>query len=359
MKPNPPKRPLQFLRWFCREDYLEEIEGDLTEVYIKQYESSPQKAKWKFIWSVIKYFRPEFLKSLKNHQPNSYDMFKNYLKVTLRVFNREKLYSLINVSGLALGFTCCLMIYLFIKDELSYDKFHQDGEWIYRVQAAYMRQGQWEPYSTNAYRTGELIKANFGEIEQLVMISNDETIFTYKDKNIYESRVAWATDNFFELFNFPLVNGNSAEALKGSNKVVISESIATKYFGDADPMGKIFDVYDGSMQLQVSGVMKDMPHNSHFHFDFLISGETLRRVAPEGLFTNVGWDSQYLYIRVAPGTDPVVMESAFPEFVNNNLDFWKSTNFKLFLQPLRTIHLQSNIGTELEANGSLTKVYTF
>jgi putative ABC transport system permease protein len=360
MKPLPPKRALQFLQWFCREDYLEEIEGDLTEVFQKRYAHSPTDAKWKFRWSVIKYFRPEFIKSFRSsHQPNSITMFKNYLIVALRVFNREKLYSLINVSGLALGFLCCLMIYLFIKDELSYDKFHKDSERIYRLSAAYMRQGQWEPYSTNAWRTAELIKTNFGEVEELVRISSDGNIFVYKDKRVLENRIAWVDDNFFKVFSFPLIKGNPAEALKGTNKVVISESTAAKYFGADEPMGKVFDMGDGAVQLQVSGVMKDMPANSHFHLDMLISGETLRQVAPEGLFTNVGWDSQYVYFKATPGMDPAKMEAAFPDFINKNLDFWKSTNFKLFLQPLLSIHLQSDIGTEFETNGSLIRVYTF
>ena len=286
-------------------------------------------------------------------------MYKNYLKVTLRVFNRERLYSLINVAGLALGFTCCLVIYLFIKDELSYDKFHQDGERIYRVASAYMRQGQWEPYASNSWRTGELIKANFGEVEHLVKMRDDEDLFAYKDKRIYETRVAYVEDNFFQVFSFPLIGGNAEEALKGSNKVVISESAAARYFGTEDPIGKVFDISDGAVQLQVSGVMRDMPPNSHFHFDFLVSNETLKQVAPESLFTEVGWDSQYLYIKTARGVDPARLEVRFPDFVDKNLDHLKSTNFKLFLQPLASIHLQSNIGLELEPNGSSDRVYTF
>ncbi len=105
MKINPPKRPLQFLRWFCREDYLEEIEGDLTEVFIKQLEHSPRKAKWKFAWRVINFFRPEFMKSFKNHQSNAYGMYKSYFKTGLRNLLRNKGYSFINTGGLAAGIT--------------------------------------------------------------------------------------------------------------------------------------------------------------------------------------------------------------------------------------------------------------
>src|SRR5689334_1072839 len=100
MKTNPPKRALQILRWFCREDYVEEIEGDLTELFQKQYPNSPRKAKWKFIWRVLKYFRPEFLKPLKSHQPKSYGMYKSYFKVAMRNLARDRSFTFINVAGL-------------------------------------------------------------------------------------------------------------------------------------------------------------------------------------------------------------------------------------------------------------------
>jgi putative ABC transport system permease protein len=287
-------------------------------------------------------------------------MYKNYLKMTLRVFNRERLYSIINIAGLAVGFSCCLLIYLFIADELSYDKFHRNGDRVYRLSSAYMRQGAWEAYASNAWKTAELVKNNYSEVELLTRISPDgNTLFEYGDKRIVENRFAWVDDTFLDMFNFPLLQGNRAEALKGPNKVVITNSVAAKYFGTEAPLGKVFKLSDYPIEVQVSGVIDDMPSNSHFHFDMLISGETLRQVVDESLFTNVGWDSQYVYIRLAPDGDAARMESTFPEFINKNLDFWKSTTFKMFLQPLESIHLQSNIGNEIETNGSLTRIYTF
>jgi len=358
---NPPHFFLQVFQWYCHPKLRHHIEGDLVEDYNRTLKKTgKKKADLKFIIDVLLLFRPGIIRPASGYRKlNRYGMYKNYFKVTLRIFNREKLYSLINVSGMALAFTCCLMIYLFIRDEISYDKFHADSERIYRVASAYMRQGVWEPYSSNSWRTAELIKTNFGEVEQLVRIMRDDNLFVYGDKRIYENRVAWVDANFFEVFTFPLIDGNPAEALKGTNKVVISESTAVKYFGTTRALGKVFEVADNAFQLEVSGIMPDMPPNSHFHFDFLVSGETLKQVARAELFTHVGWDSQYLYIKTTPGADPAKMDSAFPDFIDKNLDYLKSTNFKLFLQPLQSIHLQSNIGTELEANGSLNRVYTF
>jgi putative ABC transport system permease protein len=319
-----------------------------------------RKADWKFAVDVLLLFRPGIVKKMERYQRvNNYGMYKNYLKVSYRVFNRERMYGLINVSGLAIGFTCCLLIFLFIRDELSYDDFHQDNDQIYRVASAYMRQGKWEPYSSNSWRTAELLQANFGEIKQMVRIRDDDEVFEYEDKKIIERRVAYVDDNFFDVFNFSLVEGNPAEALKGTNKVVISESTATKYFGTETAMGKVFEAGDGAFQLQVSGVMKDMPSNSHFHFDFLIAGETQRQVSPPELFTNVGWDSQYVYIKTEPGVDPTAIETRFPDFINDNLGIFNANNFKLFLQPLSSIHLESNNGLEIEPNGSIKNVYIF
>ncbi len=132
MKINPPKRSLQFLRWFCREDYLEEIEGDLTEVFIKQAETHPRKAKWKFAWSVIKYFRPEFMKSFKS-QPNAYGMYKSYFKIGWRNILKNKIFSFINISGLSLGITCSVLIALWVIDEYRMDAFHEDLDRIYTI----------------------------------------------------------------------------------------------------------------------------------------------------------------------------------------------------------------------------------
>ncbi len=286
-------------------------------------------------------------------------MFKNYVKVAFRVFQKEKSVSLINISGLALAFTCCLIIFLFIKDELSYDDFHNDGERIYRVASAYMRAGKWEPYSSNSWRTGELLKERFAEIEYLVRIRRKEEIVVYQDKRINEGRMATVDDTFFKVFSFPLIQGDPEDALKGTNKVVISESIAVKYFGKEQPMGKMFEINDGEYHLEVSGIIQDMPANSHFHFDFLISGQTARQIAPPAMFTNIGWDSQYLYIKVRDKNAPASMESKFSDFINEHLDFLTDNNFKLFLQPLADIHLKSNNGLEIEQNGNIRHIYIF
>src|ERR1041385_4962701 len=263
MKTLPPRALVKFFRWYCHPRLVNHIEGDLIEVYRKRLvKTSKRRADLKFFIDILLLFRPGIIRPFRTQNLNRYGMYKNYLTMTLRVFNRERLYSLINISGLAVGFSCCLLIYLFIADELSYDRFHENGDRIYRVSAAYMRQGQWEPYASNAWRTADLIKSNYGEVEQITRISPDgNTLFEYGDKRIVENSFAWVDDNFFSMFTFPLVQGNPAEALKGPNKVVISKSVAAKYFGTEAPLGKVFRLSDYPIELQVSGVMNDMPSN--------------------------------------------------------------------------------------------------
>jgi putative ABC transport system permease protein len=167
MNINPPKRPLQFLRWFCREDYLDEIEGDLTEVFIKQAENNPRKAKWKFTWSVLKYLRPEFLKPFKNtFQPDSTDMYKNYFKVALRNLTRHRSFTFINIAGLSLGITCALFIFLIVSYEMSYDRYHTKADRIYRVNNG-------EPGNADTgtpLGLAEVLRSEFPEMEDVGII---------------------------------------------------------------------------------------------------------------------------------------------------------------------------------------------
>lgn len=334
---------------------------ELFEERVK--EKGVRKARWFFAWEVVKLFRPGIMRSMSGHHTlNHYGMLKNHVKTALRLFEREKSYSLINLAGLVLGFTCCLMIFLFIKHELSYDSFHKEGERIYRVASAYMREGRWEPYASNAWKTGELMKAQFPEIEALVRIMPESEVVRYGNEVYRENRVAYVESNFLEVFTFPLLAGNESEALSGANKVVISRSMALKYFDLEVPLGKVLELRDGRLQLKVSGIMEDMPANSHFHFDFLISNTTGKHLFPEAMFTHVGWDSQRVYFKASQGFDLEKMQSAFPDFIDTYLEsggWMTSQNFELFIQPLRDIHLKSNLGTELEANGNIKHIYIF
>ena len=240
MQPRPPKYPLKFLRWFCREDCIEEIEGDLTELFKKQYENSPAKAKWKFTWHVLKYFRPEFIKKFGvNHLANPTAMFRHNLLITYRNFLRYKSTFFINLTGLSTGLACALLIYLWVADELSVDKFHQKDEQLYEVMINFQRPEGIATRENTSARLGESLLREMPEVESAVTINavnnwiTGEGIIAHEDKRI-KAKGIFASKDYFNVFSWHLIQGNKDQVLADRNGVVISESLAKKIFNTTD-----------------------------------------------------------------------------------------------------------------------------
>jgi len=368
---SPPKRPLQFLRWFCREDYLEEIEGDLIEVFGSEVEDSPRKAKWKFFWSVIKYLRPGFIRSFNNsYQTISIGMYKNYFTIAWRTFTRSKGYSFINISGLAIGFSACLLIALYVQHELSYDQFHQKADRIYRVDNELKFGDNHLDLAVTNPLFGETAKAEFPQIEQTTRLRWYGSFLVKKGEiNIREDRVGWADSTLFEVFTLPMVHGNPKTALTEPNTIVITESVARKYFGKTDVLGQVLTI-DNSEHRTITGVIQDVPTNSHFPFtSFLPLVEN--EYAIDG--TWAGSQSWPTYLLLKPGTDA---EALVPELnkmyerhlgpelktiLNKTLDEFESQGdyFRASLTKLTDIHLRSRKSGELHGGGSMQYIYLF
>jgi putative ABC transport system permease protein len=234
---HPPKRPLHFLRWFCREDYLEEIEGDLTEVFEKQFENHPRQAKWKFAWSVIKYFRPAFMKSFKNYyQPNSYSMLQSYFKIGWRNLLKNKGYSFINIGGLAIGMTVAILNGLWLWDELSFNKYFQGYDRIAQVAISGADNGESWVGTTMTYPLGtELITNHHEYFKHVVRTSGDrEYILSTGDKNL-SCQGLYTDEAAPELFTFKMIYG-SRNGLREAHSIMISNSFSKALFGDVDPI---------------------------------------------------------------------------------------------------------------------------
>ena len=211
---NPPKRAVQFLRWFCHEDCLEEIEGDLTEVYNKQYDTSPRKAKWKFSLSVIRYFRPEFIKSFNDApQPNSYDMFKSYFKIGWRNLLSNKSYSHINISGLALGMAVAILIGVWVFDELSYNKSFRNYNRLYNVYHSLTYDGDIYTGSGVPPQLSQELKNNFAEFEDVALTSFQADHGIGYEKASFSKPGLFVEPQFVEMFSLKLLHGTS-NALK-------------------------------------------------------------------------------------------------------------------------------------------------
>ncbi|MGN6493735.1 MAG: ABC transporter permease [Agriterribacter sp.] len=294
-------------------------------------------------------------------------MIKNYLKIAWRNLTKNKIYSLVNIFGLALGMTACFFVFQYVHFESGYDRFNEHAANIYRVPISYSGSFANVPMTAaNHPATGPAMKKDFPEVldfTRMVNISlfmNASTI-SYKEGNtapvtFNEGAIYLADSSFFHIFSYPLIAGNKNTCLAEPRTVVISESSSKKYFGNKNPMGQTL-VLNGDLPLKVSAVMRDVPENSHIKFDMLISFST---TGPEWGNDNWAWPEFYNYVLLAPGTDVKKLEAKFPAFIEKHLgEIMKTLNFKSYfhLQPVTDIHLKSNYLKEAEANGSEKEVY--
>lgn len=343
MKVFPPKRSLQFLRWFCREDYLEEIEGDLTEVFIKQVEINPHQAKWKFTWSVIKYFRPLFIKSFKNlYQPNTYSMFKSYFSISLRHLVKNKMFAFINVFSLAIGLAACVVIYLFVSDERSFDTFHSKKENIYRLDEVQKFTGTNEQkVALSMPGMAPAMKRDFPEVQSYVRFwQRGKQLITKEDTKQLIENVMVVDSTFFDVFDFPVVQGNISTCLNRPLTILLTESTALKFFKSTSEALNNTVSWDGR-DYQVTGILKDVPENSHIQFDALLSMVTYTSGENN---VDDAWGGNWMttYLLLEPGVDIKSLEEKFPAFLTRYMDDPQiTTTYKLFLQPLTEVHLAS------------------
>ena len=287
-------------------------------------------------------------------------MLGNYLKITLRNMKRYKAYSLINIAGLAVGIACTIFIFLWVKDELSFDRFHENADRIYRVVSSTSDDGS--PTNANgSFGVGPALKKDFSEVIETVRIrkmgQSVKRYVGFKDKKFYESRFFFAEPTIFTVFNFPLVKGDSTTSLNDPNSIVLTEEMAKKYFGNEDPIGKIIeaDPYnDGNLMLfRITGIAKNVPSNSHFHFDFLASYSSLK----DDTDNFSGFYQHFTYVLLNSKSSVESLENKLLGFLHRN---WKKDPwYTISLQPLLDIRLHSRLRSEIEPTGNILYVYLF
>lgn len=367
MSTPPPKKALRFLRWFCREDYLDEIEGDLIEIFEEQVTENPRQANRMFAWQVLHYFRPDYLKFFQSHDPLiHHGMLKNHLISAWRNILKRKEFSLLNLSGLAIGMAACILILQYVTHEKSYDSFHPDASQLYRLTLGMTEGGESDLAirATNHPAAGPSIKADYPQVEayarlvELTIFSGASVISyereTGKTISYYEEDVYMADPSVLTIFDYPLVEGDKYSALEESNSVVISESLARRYFGAEDPMGKSLTV-NGGWFVTVTGVLKDLPENTHLDITALFSSSNFS----DGLNSAWIWPEFYTYVKLRPGTDVNVLEAQLDGFAEKYLgEVMENLGIveKMFLQPVTDIHLAGNLLKEAEENGSYKTV---
>lgn len=280
-------------------------------------------------------------------------MIKNFIKITLRNIVRHKGYSFINITGLAVGMACCLLITLWVLDELSYDRFHENAPYLYRVEENQHYSGRLFHVNVTPHPIAPAMKEEFPEIRDASRyVRADGRLFRYGEKSFYENSVRAVDPSFLDMFTYPLVNGNKESALNAPDSILISQDIAVKYFGSEDPLGKIINI-DNKYDFKVTGVLKNVPHNSVLQFEALIPYEFLRKIGR----TNEQWGSNSI------GTFVQLQKEATMEQVNGKiLDYIRTrapdSKTDLVLMPLVDIHLHQWFGY-IKTMGVVQYVYIF
>lgn len=300
-------------------------------------------------------------------------MIKNYLKVAWRNLKKNKIFSFINVFGLAIGLTCCMLIALYLHNELSYDSFHKNASSIYQLGTTFVKEGKEDRTANTPAPMARAMQMEFPEIEKgtrlLRMFSDDRTLFQYTEpggnvKSFFETKGFVADSTFFQVLTYKFKEGDPATALMNPNSVVINEATANKIFGRESPINKTLFISSstiGDGTYKVTGVFTDPPNPSHIDAGFILSAGSASSNGFFGRQNDLASNNMfYTYFLLKPGVDAKKLEAKFPAFIDKHaganlkaMGFYK----KQFLTNIKDVHLYANTSTNVSASGSVTYLY--
>ncbi|MBN1272990.1 MAG: ABC transporter permease [Candidatus Aminicenantes bacterium] len=334
---------------FTRDYYLERF-ADLEEVYVDQVErAGPLKARF-WLWNQI--FKL-VCSVLRKNTVWSFTMLKFYIKTAVRNLFKSKSLSFINVTGLSVGMVVCLLLMLYVRDELSFDRYHQHSDRIFRILE------NDSPYTSP--QVSGMVRDNFPEIERSARILvRDQCTIQYEEKQFIEKQFCLADPDLFSIFSFKLKKGNPAVVLKRPFSIVISETIARKYFGDEEPIGKVLRL-ENRHDYMVTGLMEEMPHNSHFRYDLLATLAGAERVFGSHMMTNWGFRNFITYLLIRDHFSRTSFEKKVSPFIAEHREFDEGETPSTFsLQALKKIHLYSGfIDNDIQVQGNISHVLIF
>ena len=362
---KPPKILTQILSRFLKDNDNEEILGDFEEKYSVITESKGAFLGWLWYFFQIILSLPRYLK-IKVTWSNI--MLKNYLKIAFRYLKRNKIYSTINITGLAIGFVCSFFIFLWISDELNYDKFHMNADRIYRVVSKGKFYGSSYKGARSPFYLAGALENDYPEIEKAVRFRLDNNpVVELNNTTFVENNLIYSDPDFFNVFDITLLKGDPVNSLSQPGSVIISENLAKKYFKNINVLNNVINV--NGREFKITGIAKSFPQNSHFHFDLIAAISTIEKSVVKHWLNN----EYYTYFVLRERADINELNGKIPglikKYVGNDIldrlgltlsEFLDSGNDWAYeMQKMTDIHLHSNISLEIEPNGNIQSIYIF
>ena len=279
-------------------------------------------------------------------------MIRSFFRLSIRnLFRKNRLFTFVNISGLAIGLASLLLVAMFIHDEYNFDTYHTKANRIYRIVLDFAEEGNTVNWARTSAPIGQYLSGAYPEVEQVVRLRKNtgSDLLSRDDIKFYEEKLFFADSTIFSVFDFPLVSGNPSLALKDKNSIVLTSALAEKYFNDDDPIGKTLRL-NNLIDLKITGILDELPSNSHFIADAFITFSSLDELLGEKRITHWGWMDHYTYVLLTKGSTQQQIQAKFPDFIKQNAPEWVSEKEKLFLQPLTSIHLHSERKDEITPN---------
>lgn len=344
---HPPSWARRFVEWYCKPGLVEDLTGDLNEYFERNVQSmGVRRAKLIYIIDALKFFRiytvrkPKFVNSFIK-----WIMIGSYIKTSRRSLMRNKLFSSINILGLAISMSVGLLLIAFVLDLRSYDRFHKNGERIYRItnNATFNDREQGGKFGTTSIKTGKLIREKVSGIEEVAILRNDFAQDAIVDDKILPIKGFWAEPSVFRTFTFPMLEGNPETALKDPYSIILTETAAKKLFGNEPAVGKAIK-FD-TLNYQVTGVIKDVPFFSHINFEALISLSSTEQKSKDdkqfGAWSNMF--SNYVYLLLPENADLASIQSQLNAIAKEENLAEQNTKIQLELLPLYNIVVGENL----------------
>jgi predicted permease len=352
----PPKIPLRFLRWFCNPRLLEDVEGDLLELFEQRAATNPTKARWLFTIDVLLLFRPGIIKRIVSINPlTATPMLINDIRTAVRHSLKHKGYTLLNVAGLIAGLASCIIILLYVEDELRVDKFHEKSDRIYQVwRNMYQASGEVSTTAGIPAPLEDVLRDEYPEIDDITLLSWEmEFLFRLDEERSFE-KGRFASPEFFRVFTFPFVAGDPSTALTDIHSVVISETLALKYFGNdwkSEALGRSFKINE-SQEFAITGIFNDPGSNSSLQFDWIIpTTEYIQQNAWLKSWYNGGLR---IFLTLNEGADITSLRKKVLHEINEHTNY--SADERIYLQPFAENYLNSKFENGVPVGGRIQYV---